>query len=437
MDSDAPLNPYRIFAADATPFAGRKTALARLHQQLADTDHAEGILYVGRRYVGKTTLLRQLRATFDESVVGVYVPMEENRVENETDWLLTLARSITSEVLHRGFTMSRLHDLTPPEGDPRDWFANRFLREILGVIRPHRRLVLLLDDADCLLDAMTAGRLPEDTFAFLHEMARQFPQLEIALTLDSDRESDLLRLRPLVNLSNVQRLTNLAPDETTWLLQQPVAGLYRVPDNTVAAIHRATGGTPMLVQVFGDALYRRWHMEPDVNVMTTDDVKALSPQVYNLAEETLGDHWKALTPNERATLLAISRLLYEDPLRKIDPAAIAAWLVETEYPLDITSINSALRRLEYDELVSSTPSGVTLTAGLWQTWLLENGRLTERRVLSSPDESRGLVSRRVQVLILAAVVVMIALVVMVSLQVLPRPDVEQQPDPTITLVGSD
>ena len=171
------------------------------------------------------------------------------------------------------------------------------------------------------------------------------------------------------------RLPNLAPDETKWLLQAPVQGLYAVPDEITLAVQRAVGGAPNLVQQFGYQFFKRWEATPELNVFTLEDVKAVTPAVYLYNEADYRDRWERLTANERTVLTAISGRLYDDPLGRIDAAAIQAWLVDTDFPIDITAINATLRSLEYREILQPTPDGIALSADLMQSWLLENARL--------------------------------------------------------------
>jgi hypothetical protein len=439
MDSETISNPYRQNVGDnywLAPFAGRKTAFARLHQQLADTTTNEAVAYVGRRHIGKTALLRHFDTVFDDTYVGIYIPMAQTPVDNEADWLLALAQAATAVIVERGFTLSRLADIEPPAADHRAWLSNVFMPEIFGVIRHHRRLVFLLDDAERLLEAITSGRLPGDSFAYLHSLLDQYPQLGFALTVDASREGDLAHMSPLVRLTGVYRLTNLSADETAWLLQEPVTGIYTVPNETAAAVQRATGGTPVLVQLFGDAFFKRWEVLPELNVMTVDDVKAVTPSVNSRADGMLRELWTGFTVNEQLVLSAVSSLAYSDPLGKIDTPTIESWLVETDYPMDATGVNAALRSLEYHEILSLTGGKVTINAGLIQSWLIENARLTTP-VQTAPPEPAPPKSRRVQVLVIALIVLIIGLIVVISLTSAPETRTAAPAAPTVTLVGND
>lgn len=418
------LNPYQ---RTPPPFAGRRAALVRLKQGLAER---LAVLYSGRRSVGKTALLQYFEATFDDTHIGVYLALRETPVQDETDWLLTLSQAITAEVVRHDLTYTRLAGMPPPGDDPRGWFDDVFLRDILSIIRPHRRLVLLLDDVEALLDAITAEKLPADSIAYLAAVMARHEQIGMAVTLDASREADLARLQPLIHVDEGLRLTNLTREECRALLQNPVAALYTLPEETIDAVYEASGGVPSLAQMFGDAFYRRWEASPELNLITAEDVRTLSGAVYAGAGVEFHHIWNRLSLNERLVLTAMSSLFYADPLRAITTAAIESWLVNTDYPMDSTTINAALRSLQYDELVGTQP--LTLQIGLFQRWLVENARLDAVPARSSALPTQN--ERRWWLVVAALMLVIIGAVLLARLGSLPEPPPTLLPEPTVTLV---
>jgi hypothetical protein len=188
-------------------------------------------------------------------------------------------------------------------------------------------------------------------------------------------------------------------------------------------------------------------MYPDLNVVTLEDTKALTPKVYTYGDDDYRYMWSRLSLNERLVLTAISGLLYGDPLGRIEAATIEGWLVETDYPMDITSINAALRSLEYREIVQATADGLRLTAEMLQTWLLENARLSERAApihtpdadVATPAYAGGRVEtarrpRLFSLLAVAAIIgIIIAAIILVVLSNTPAGETFVDPQPTVTL----
>lgn len=449
------MNPYQSDYAgedhlSEVSFAGRKMAFSRLYHQLTDPARQHALVILGGRHVGKTTFLYAFDSTFSDSFVCVYVPLREISLDSTTELMLGMAQAATAELIDREFTLSRLNDMEPPGEQPRTWFTKAFLPTILNTIRASRQLVFLLDDAERLIPAIRGGLLPEDTFAFFHNLMTHFDQIGFALTFDTENEHDIPSLEPLVTLNDVYRLTNLDEADTRWLLQDPVQGSYTVPDDAAAAVYRATGGAPALVEQFGYQLFRRWQLQPEINVVTTADIQAMTPKIYSYAEDDYRYLWSRLTLNERLVLTAISGLVYNDPLGRVDPASIEAWLVETDYPMDVTSINAALRSLEYREVVQPAPDGLRLSADMLQTWLLENARLNERAAplqapntgVSAPpptwndDAPPSRRRPRLLTLLAAAVIIgiILAAIVLVVISNTPIGENLLNPPPTVTLV---
>jgi hypothetical protein len=280
-----------------------------------------------------------------------------------------------------------------------------------------------------LLKAIQDSKLPDDSITFLHGLVQANPQLGLVLTLDTQNEAEITQLSSLVTLEDIFRLANLSEDETTWLLTEPVIEQYKLPPETATAVYKTTSGQPRLLQRFGFELFRLWEARPNRPPFTLDDVKQITAAVYAQSEADLRAAWSAATRNERLVLTAISSLIYADPLGKITPSAIESWLVETDYPMDATGINAAIRGLEYREMVENTPNGIRLNAGMMQTWLLENGRLNER---SGRPELRRPALRW---LALAGIVILVLALVLIATQGgTPATPTNPIAEPTVTLM---
>ncbi len=436
--------------SDGIPFAGRKEAFGRLYQQL--NDNAPGavraLCFIGRRHIGKTALLLAFDTAFGENYIGARVFVRHFMPEDEEEFLLMLAQSATEAILDSTGKVGKLSEIAQLEegGDARAWLVETFLPVALSAVQG-KRLVFLIDDADKLLNAIRSGQLRLDTFAFLRLLIETFPEIGFVLTLDAEYEPEIDSLGPLIGVNDSCRLTNLAPDETRWLLQEPVRGCYSIPDDVASAIHKATGGAPALIQQFGYQLYQRWNLTPEINVVTLDDVKTLTRSMYQYAEPDLKYDWLRLSPNEKRVLAAIGQRHYADPLKKVDAEAIEAWLAESDYLMDRTAINAALRGLEYAELAQNSRSGTIITSGLMQAWLLENaGRMsfsggttipahvTNLIAGDTPAPKRGVPARLAVMSVLAAAVLGILAGVLVFGT--PPPGQTGLPNPTVTLAST-
>lgn len=466
MQTNLPHNPYNADYGDDVsnaPFAGRQNAFAKMYQHLSRQDRGRGLLFLGRRHIGKTSLLRAFDRIFSDTHLPAYVALKETSFDSELEFFLALAGSATEALIDRGYTISRIVDIRQPEGDDvREWFTREFVPPLLGAIRHSRRLVFLLDDIEQLIEATQSNALNSDLFAYLADLIKNHPQLDIVVSLDSEHESDINALYPLITTADVNRLDNLTLEQATWLLTAPTVAYYSVDDQAAAATMNATGGTPGLLQQFGYLMFRKWSNDNTHATMTAADVKAMIPTVYTYSERDYRDLWRALGAEERLALTAISALIYNDPVGRIDASLIETWLIDTDYPLDLIAINSALRGLEYREAVQITPQGIKLTAELLQMWLLEHARVGERRASAAPQPSKrkDKFSQRVNattkatrstnetpkiryqsgtvrfILLFALVLLVSTAILFFSLASAPRESTDDNPQPTVTLISN-
>ncbi|MDZ4769067.1 MAG: ATP-binding protein [Chloroflexota bacterium] len=455
-------NPARLRYA---PFAGRQEAMARVAALLADPGRADGLLFLGVPGIGKTALLHAIAAALPDAFVPVYLPLQPldspapGATLHETAWLLALAEAITAALVDRAFTLSRLEQIEPPGDDPRGWFEVTFLPPIFGALRGDRPLVWLIDDADRLVAAVRAGTQSTDLFAWLSALLGRARTITVILTADDAIEGDLAMLAPLIGMNDTLRLAPLGSDDLRWLLTAPVAGAYTLTESALTAAATLTGGFPALAQSLGVQLYRRWQAAPEIESLTSRDVNAMQPSVYLTAEESILTAWERLTPNERIVLAALAGLHYDDPLRRANAESIQRWLTSGESPLDITTIQTALRALEYRHWLTLAAEGAALRSAVQLQWLLANAsarirvRTTARvesgerprrysRDRQSGRDGRGHESeaapiprRALRWLVIAFVVVLLANAVAFAVtRGTPALTVEAPP-PTVTLVA--
>ncbi len=439
MNNDSPTNPYKLDGdVSSAPFAGRQDAFGRLYGLTSDPGRQHGFLFVGRQGIGKTALLHAISSMLKETAICPIIPLREMEIEGEAAWLLDLAQSVTAVLVDRGFTLSRLSMIEAPGADMRLWLDTVFLPHIFATIRPTRQLLFLFDDADRLLLEIKTGTLPADLLSYFGELLKKYRQLQFVFTLDAEFEAEISEFGTLISYQHMLRLSNLSVEEVKWLLTTPANEYYVVPDEVVVATHKQTGGEPSATQQFGYEFFQRWYEAPDLNVITLDDVRKIAAKLYTERRATLRAVWDRLSVNERLALTALSGTLYDDPLAPITPQALQAWLVETDYPLDTTAINSALRGLEYRELI--TPNPITITSELMKMWLLDNARTINRAALPKPERAESAVARAavnprlIRLLLLALAVLIIANVLAAAFVNNNRTiTVTGTPAPTVTL----
>jgi hypothetical protein len=435
-------------ATDATTeFVGRDAIYKRLQQHVAKPTARGAFLLLGRTGMGKTALLTHFDAYFDDALLGVYLRLDAEMLQDMPTLIITLAAATNALLANYHFNMERLHTLLAPatdarqdnvieapapsdiDNDPRRWLQERYLPLLFRVTRPQRHVIWLLDDAEHLLDAMQNGTLPDDTLHFLFDMLAAFPLLSIVLSLHTRHEQRLPQFAPLVQAANVLRLTRLSAVDAAQLLRLRVPGVL---ETVCEAVYRVAGGDPRLVLRFGAYLQQIPQDE-----IYTETVRRGVPQVYAASQDVLRQLWDDLDANERIVLRALAAMHYADPLRSIDSEQIELWLVDTDTPLDLTSINAALRSLEYRELISrggaaerKRQGGILLTMDLLQRWLLDTTQ--QGNEADTADAAAGGIGRRGWLLLCAAALMIILLLLLLS-QAPATTNTATTPQPTVTL----
>lgn len=410
------------------PFVGRHALYARLQQHILDPAQRRAAVVLGGRGMGKSALLWHLDRTYDDSIIGVYFALDLTN-DDEDAWLTRLMRRTGTALTQKDFNTTRLVEQPPDPLDgstqpisSRDWLRNHYLADALRLMRPHRHLVWLFDDADYLLD-----HLPEDHIHYLHDLLMQHPQLHIIMTLSVDNEQRLPHFAPLVESTRTERLPMLLPEDSTSLVRQYAPG---ADDALAAAAHRLTGGHPLIAQTFGEYLQEQW--QADMPIPPQEAHRQARNATYRDVVSFFEETWQLLNRNERLVLTALSNLLYEDPQRTIGATTMEQWLVETDYPTDLTTIHAALRSLAYRDLIIADQDHIRLAIGLWQSWLLEHARL-ESAITASPERNMRLANTLMLIVILVAIgVVLVFLVLNNSL----APSTTSEVLPTVTLNSS-
>ncbi|MEO1164646.1 MAG: hypothetical protein AAFV98_12730 [Chloroflexota bacterium] len=409
------------------PYAGRETLFARLQQYILDPTHRNAVVITGQRRMGKTATVREFTRIFSDPILPVLVMSDDVQPTFNTENLVHLLVARINAILdEHDFSLVRVPELadslqseasndeegeTEPDEKPVlstiAWFMDVYVPEVMAIIRPHRRIVWLFDDALFL----NTGN--DDTIGYLHDLLAQESQLAIILTMDTEDDAALSGLQPLVDPVRVERLQPLSVEESNALIDLYVP---EIDDSLLEKIVTASGGYPQLVRWFAEA-----HAQNTNTIYET-----LRQTVYKQSDEVFRDLWQLFTRDERLVLTAIASLIYNDPIKPVTAKRIESWLVETDYLLDIVAINAALRGLDYRHVVSyQEGGGIKLTVGLMQKWLLEQARLDETATRVGDS-----IPWQVAIVIIAVIVLLLLALLLLPPQfVLPESVV-----PTATLV---
>jgi len=398
--------------------APRTTLFYWLKQAVIAPSGGQAITIIAQRGMGKSTFLQQFAADTDRLLIGVYIALEPESLSDDDRWLGVLVKAITHALDTNGFGLSRLPET--PTDNLMDWFESDFLTEVFRIIRPHRHLIWLLDNAEHL----TANGLDAAGIGYLQDLLANQTQLKIVVAVNTAYEDQLQGLGELVNPATTQRLRRFTFEESSQFIQQITP--FPLDETTLTTLHDASGGFPQLLQTFAEK-FATVDTRP-----TKEQLKALVLQIYQQFQDDFRARWQDLEQDERLVLTAVSSILYARPQQEIKPADIEKWLVETDYQLTLSAIHAALRSLDFRELISHDADGVQFTSSLMQRWLVQNARLDKTAI-----EGKAVAERVQPVLILFALIVLALLIAFLWLGStggfdLGEPNLPDAP-PTVTL----
>lgn len=407
------------------PLAGRDAELARIHHHVTNPANTDIPFFVGWQETGKTSLLKHYATVADDSIATLYVPLKSQRISNENQWLNHIYQRIEDLVVAMGFSASRLPERV--EGISwREWLKFNALPEIYAIIRPQRRIVILLDDVERLLVAIDEKSLPEDHLAFLHDLDRS--QLAFVLASSLKYEERYPELKPLIAGSQPIRLSALDASAIQEIIQPATS--YTLDETATQAILTSSGGHPAIVQRFGYYLYQTAKTNtPDSVEITPELVKTTASKVFNDVQNLFQQQWGRLNLNEQLTLLATSSLIYLKPTQAIRNSDLEKWLINNDFQLDLVGINVALRSLEYEGLIQHTSQGLSVTSRLLLTWVLDQAKLESKNTQSDTQPQ----NRQRLFLMASLLIVVLALAILLA-TVFQEPNVVNNTIiPTVTI----
>jgi hypothetical protein len=367
-------NPYNPLQPvdDPALFFGRADVFAFFRQQYVGTAHDHAVVLIGRRGLGKSTVLRQLQ--LDDQYVPCLVSLGALDLTGEAALIAAFADAIRQTLDQTGASTYRLPDWPEAADDApslRDWFRAEYLDVALSALRV-RHLLLILDDAHLLIEAMDRGVLPGDFMRYLGDLLAAYERLDLVLALDSAFEDRILGIE-LLNDPNLHiRLSELSREDTERLVTEPVADVLRYEDGVVDQVLAWAGGHPFLLHSICRLLFRRSEERNHSGPITENDLHAIRDAVLDQADEIFDPLWARASQNERITLQSMADITRTDPGVYIDFETIYGYLVRSGYAISKTQLAAALRSLSYEGLVRARQNLYALPAYLIEMWVSAN-----------------------------------------------------------------
>lgn len=376
MRNEEPIrNPYNPHQPATDTFFGREDVFAFIRQGLITGRRAQGMAIIGQQGMGKTSVLLQVSRHVEARYVTAYLNLAEVHFE-EVGGLFTLMADAARQALEdAGLSTYRL----PPVPDDPDvdlwvWFSETYLDVTLSALRNNRRLLFLFDETSKLLDAIDRRDVSAEFDRTLSQLLARDDRLDIIFAVDAEDEARLETFAPLNDQLLHKRLTLLDDSAAEDLIRHPAAPYYEVQSSAVEGILSMTGGHPYLLQVINRLIWDRVMTRRQPGPVTVNDVSAVVREATEEADPVLRMTWTGSTPNERLALTALTALTAANRGLPIRIEDARQWLLrESEHSLDQTALASAMRRLEYREVLRAPTKGTyTFTTGLQHQWLLQN-----------------------------------------------------------------
>ncbi len=371
-------NPYDPLQPTADPahFYGREDVFAFFRQQLVGTAHDRALVLIGRRGLGKSAALLQLRHQIDEHYVPCVVSLSTSDLSSEASLLLLLAGEIRQALDDAGASTYRLPEApSEDEGDVpvplREWFRSSFMEITLAALRI-RHLLLIFDDAHLLLEAVERRALPDTLLPYLGELLAAHDRLDLVFALDATHENRVLNLELLNDPTLHFRLSELPLADAERLVREPVEGIVSYAEGVVEDILALAGGHPFLLHSICRLLFRRCEERHYSGEITDSDLTGIHAAVLDQADEIFGPLWQSSTPNERLALKTLVRLDELQPGQPLAFESILSGLTSAGYAINKTQLAAALRGLDYNGLVHAEADQYTLPLRLVSDWVNGN-----------------------------------------------------------------
>lgn len=336
-------------------FVGRSELFRFVQDNLVQANRSSLVVLQGGRRMGKTSALNQLPAQLTATHLAVRVALQAHPAQNKADFLYALADEIGFALAAMGVVTS-LPSRAEFAESPEFFFRSRFLRGLLPQLGD-QKLLLLVDDADLLLQWVVDGRLPADTLTFFHNLRQHETRIDFVFAGNGVLETAVDEWVALLDNAAYRTLLPLTQAELHQLITEPVAP-YRVEYDLPALDRLAhlTAGQPHLAQMLLHGLVQ-YHNEMQASYLTTVDVDHVVQNILERGETHFRYLWAESGEEEQLVLRALAELTRGD-----EPATLKVvrqFLGERSH-VSSDRWQAALTRLESRELlVSQLPVGPT------------------------------------------------------------------------------
>ena len=430
-------NPYNPLEP-AAYFFGRDDVFAFFRQHFVGTPHDHALVLTGRRGLGKTSVLRRLDYQLDGRYRTCIISLGTYDLSSEGALIARLAGDIRLALEEVGASTYRLPEWPPSASEAdetfapsaRAWLKDMYLPIVMSALRT-RYLLLALDDAHRLLEAIDHGDLPADLLDYLGEVLAAHDRLDLIVVLEDVFEDRALTIDLLNEPTLHIRLAELDPQAARQLVEEPVEDILHYESGVPERILALAGGHPFLLHSICRLLFRRSEERNHAGPVTRHDLLAILDAAMEQADDIFRPLWLRASRNEQVALLALVRLAGEadpetgDAQEPIPFDTLYVWLTGGGYTINKTQLAAALRSLDYQGLIQAQADAYTLPVRLIAEWVETNAGLPEPA--APPEAPRRDPARLVPLAGLLAVLLIVGVIGVAALSGVFGPDDDDQP----------
>jgi len=300
-------SPYNTSQPVEAPdmFYGREDIIDWVQENLG-SKYQENILVLhGHRRTGKSSVLTQLFLRQPgQRYFFVLIRIDQvGEFSSESDILYHMARVIQNQLGLQGIALST-PIRTEYQTTPRSRFTS-FLEELDDALLD-RRVALMIDEFDFLIEQIEKRRLDPSFFVFLRGQMQYSGKLSyiIAGTL---KVTQMLKdgSSILFNTAKPRWIGYLRSEDAERLVREPIEGFLDYHDLAVEKILKTTAGHPYFVQYICDCLFCQARSKQSNYVDLVDVNMALHATTRDTTHNIVFDY-KLLPASHRMTLAALS-----------------------------------------------------------------------------------------------------------------------------------
>jgi predicted MPP superfamily phosphohydrolase len=293
-------------------FVGRdnimKEIIRRVRRHPNKKEESNLVVLYGPRRSGKTSILKQLRFIFDNSLEPIYIDLDSLTLVSEPSpsrLLEAIARIIIDEVyVNRGIKIN-----LPSQNEfNEDAFSaiTNIIKDVISTYKP-KNPVLMFDECDILShfskDIQNRQKLIDSLRSLIGHYRNAF---FIFIFLDINWKKDFALAR-LLTLAGKSLWVGLLPEKEARdeLILKPIDGYFTYEEDILDRLIKLSGIHPSFLQlVCGEAV--DWRNEKKKNSIPIGAMKEIIGKTIEVGDPQFKGLWKYLDRDERTILYALS-----------------------------------------------------------------------------------------------------------------------------------